>query len=43
MGLQQARTRLKETRQKELQALIAKETRETVDRLGIRIVSYRDL
>ena len=41
--LQQARTRLKETRQKELLALTAKETRETVDRLGIRIVSYRDL
>lgn len=41
--LQQARTRLKETRQKELTALTAQETREAVDRLGIRIVSYRDL
>ncbi|MBL8173258.1 MAG: ChbG/HpnK family deacetylase [Bryobacterales bacterium] len=41
--LQQARTRLKETRQKELAALTAKETREAVERRGIRIVSYREL
>jgi len=41
--LQQTRTRLKETRQKELAALTAKETREAVDRRAIRIVSYRDL
>ena len=41
--LQQARTRLKETRQKELTALTARETREAVERIGIRTVSYRDL
>jgi chitin disaccharide deacetylase len=41
--LRQARTRLKETRQKELTALTARETREAVERASIRIVSYRDL
>lgn len=41
--LRQTRTRLKETRQKELTALTANETREAVERHHIRIVSYRDL
>lgn len=41
--LRQATTRLKETRQRELLALTAKETLEEVERQAIRIVSYRDL
>ncbi|MBV6430132.1 MAG: Chitooligosaccharide deacetylase ChbG [Bryobacteraceae bacterium] len=38
-----SRTRLKESRRRELDALTAEETREAVKRLGIRLVCYRDL
>lgn len=41
--LQQAPTRLKESRQRELEALIAPETKAAIDKYGIRLASYRDL
>lgn len=41
--LQNARTRLKESRQRELEALTAPETRRAVEESQIRLVSYRDL
>jgi predicted glycoside hydrolase/deacetylase ChbG (UPF0249 family) len=41
--LRAAATRLKESRQRELEALIAPETREAVQRNGITLVSYREL
>lgn len=41
--LQSARTRLKESRRRELDALTDELTRTAVSRLGIRLVSYRDL
>jgi predicted glycoside hydrolase/deacetylase ChbG (UPF0249 family) len=41
--LRRARTRLKESRQRELEALTALETREAIRELGIRLVSYREL
>jgi predicted glycoside hydrolase/deacetylase ChbG (UPF0249 family) len=41
--LREATTRLKESRQKELEALCAPETRATIERLGIRLGSYQNL
>jgi len=41
--LQAARTRLKESRQRELEALVAKETRDALERHGIELVNYRSL
>lgn len=42
-GLRRAQTRLKESREEELAALTAPETRRTVEDLGIALVRYRDL
>ena len=42
-ALRQARTRLKESRERELEALLAVETREAVQRNGIEMVNYRAL
>jgi len=42
-ALRAARTRLKESREHELEALIAPETRAAVERNGIELVSYREL
>ena len=39
--LRQARTRLKESREEELEALIAPETRQAIDQCGVELVSYR--
>jgi predicted glycoside hydrolase/deacetylase ChbG (UPF0249 family) len=39
--LRQARTRLKESREEELEALTAPETREALDRCGVELVTYR--
>ncbi len=41
--LQAARTRLKESREAELEALCAPEVREAIERAGVRITSYREL
>jgi predicted glycoside hydrolase/deacetylase ChbG (UPF0249 family) len=41
--LRHARTRLKESRERELEALTAAETRRAIERSGVRLVSYRDL
>jgi predicted glycoside hydrolase/deacetylase ChbG (UPF0249 family) len=41
--LRRARTRLKESREHELQALISSEVRQAIVRNGIELVSYRDL
>jgi predicted glycoside hydrolase/deacetylase ChbG (UPF0249 family) len=42
-ALRQARTRLKESRQAELEALTAEEARAALDRAGIELVNYRQL
>jgi predicted glycoside hydrolase/deacetylase ChbG (UPF0249 family) len=42
-ALRQARTRLKESRERELEALLAPETRQAVERHGIELVSYPGL
>jgi len=42
-ALRSARTRLKESRERELDALIAPEVREAVNRNGIELVNYRTL
>ena len=42
-ALRTARTRLKESRQRELEALTAPETRAALEKCGIALVSYRDL
>jgi predicted glycoside hydrolase/deacetylase ChbG (UPF0249 family) len=41
--LRAARTRLKESRERELEALVAPEVKEAVVRAGIELVTYRDL
>lgn len=41
--LRRARTRLKESREQELDALIAAEVRDALDALGIELTNYRDL
>jgi len=41
--LRQARTRLKESREQELEALVAPETRAALERHGIELVNYREL
>jgi chitin disaccharide deacetylase len=41
--LQAARTRLKESRENELRALTAPETRRALDEAGVKLVSYREL
>jgi predicted glycoside hydrolase/deacetylase ChbG (UPF0249 family) len=41
--LRGAATRLKESRQRELEALVALETRQTIERNGITLASYREL
>ena len=38
--LQQARTRLKESREHELEALLAPESRQALERSGIELVDY---
>ena len=42
-ALRRARTRLKESRERELEALLSPEARTALDLHGIRLVSYRDL
>jgi predicted glycoside hydrolase/deacetylase ChbG (UPF0249 family) len=42
-ALRNAPTRLKESRQQELDALVAPEVREALDRNRIELVSYREL
>ena len=42
-ALRRARTRLKESRERELEALISPEVRAAVERHGIRLVNYREL
>jgi predicted glycoside hydrolase/deacetylase ChbG (UPF0249 family) len=42
-ALRAARTRLKESRERELEALIARETRDAMERNGIELVDYRKL
>jgi predicted glycoside hydrolase/deacetylase ChbG (UPF0249 family) len=42
-ALRQARTRLKESRERELQALVSPEAREALSRHGIELVSYKQL
>ena len=42
-ALRNARTRLKESREHELEALLAPEVRQALDRNGIKLVSYREL
>ena len=42
-ALRQARTRLKESREEELEALMAAETRAAVERSGIELVNYEGL
>lgn len=42
-GLRDAPTRLKESRERELQALISPEVRAAVREAGVRLVTYRDL
>lgn len=41
--LEQARTRLKQQRQQELEALIDPGLRRTIDELGVKLISYREL
>ncbi len=41
--LMKARTRLKESRERELHALVAPEVRDALDREGVELVAYRDL
>ena len=41
--LRSARTRLKESREEELRALIAPEVRAALAQAGVKLVSYRDL
>jgi len=41
--LRAARTRLKESRLKELEALLSPQVREAIDAAGVRVLSYRDL
>ena len=41
--LRSARTRLKESRERELEALVSPEVREAVERNGIKVVGYGDL
>lgn len=41
--LRNARTRLKESRERELAALVASETREAIRQAGVELVSFRDL
>jgi predicted glycoside hydrolase/deacetylase ChbG (UPF0249 family) len=41
--LRSARTRLKESREEELRALVAKDVREALTEEGVELVSYRDL
>lgn len=41
--LRSARTRLKESREEELRALVAKDVREALTESGVELVSYRDL
>jgi predicted glycoside hydrolase/deacetylase ChbG (UPF0249 family) len=41
--LRAARTRLKQSRQAELEALAAPEVREAIAQAGVRLVSYREL
>jgi predicted glycoside hydrolase/deacetylase ChbG (UPF0249 family) len=40
-ALRQARTRLKESREEELEALMAPETRQALERCGVELVTYR--
>jgi predicted glycoside hydrolase/deacetylase ChbG (UPF0249 family) len=42
-ALRNARTRLKESRERELEALVSREVREAVERNGIELVNYRGL
>jgi hopanoid biosynthesis associated protein HpnK len=42
-GLEQARTRLKQQRQRELDALIDSRLRLAIDELGVKLISYREL
>jgi len=42
-ALRNARTRLKESREHELEALVASEVREALQRNGIKLVSYKEL
>jgi predicted glycoside hydrolase/deacetylase ChbG (UPF0249 family) len=42
-GLEQARTRLKQQRQRELDALIDSSLRRAIDELGVKLISYREL
>jgi predicted glycoside hydrolase/deacetylase ChbG (UPF0249 family) len=41
--LRAAHTRLKESREAELEALLSQEVREALEKTGIALVSYRDL
>jgi predicted glycoside hydrolase/deacetylase ChbG (UPF0249 family) len=41
--LRQARTRLKESRERELEALVAPETRQAIERHAIELVNYARL
>jgi predicted glycoside hydrolase/deacetylase ChbG (UPF0249 family) len=41
--LRAARTRLKESRERELEALIAPDTRAALEHSGVQLVSYRNL
>jgi len=41
--LRHARTRLKESRERELEALLAPETRQALSEAGVHLVNYRDL
>jgi predicted glycoside hydrolase/deacetylase ChbG (UPF0249 family) len=42
-ALRNARTRLKESRERELEALVSREAREAVERNGIELVNYAGL
>jgi predicted glycoside hydrolase/deacetylase ChbG (UPF0249 family) len=42
-ALRAAPTRLKESRERELEALVSAEARRAVERLGIRLVRYAEL
>jgi len=42
-ALRKARTRLKESRERELEALVSREVREAVERNGIEVVGYAGL
>jgi predicted glycoside hydrolase/deacetylase ChbG (UPF0249 family) len=41
--LRRARTRLKESRERELEALVSSEVRDAIERHGIRLAGYREL